>query len=84
MKHYLIAFTFIFGMIFLSCDDTDGSFLNETNAADSLGTGTDSITTVDTVSVPIDTLWIPGDSIYFPVDPAPGDTIVTDTISINP
>jgi len=84
MKHYLIAFTFIFGMIFLSCDYTDGSFLNETNATDSLGTGIDSITTIDTVSVPTDTFWIPSDSIYFPVDPTPGDTIVIDSLSLKP
>jgi|GEM_PF-3766030 len=78
MKHYMIAFTLVFGTIFLSCDDTDESFLNDTNATDSTDTGIDSIIIIDTVSIPTDTVWIPGDSIYFPADSitAPGDTVV--------
>jgi hypothetical protein len=85
MKHYFIAFSLVFGLMFLSCDDTDASFLNETNVADSLGSNIDSLVYSDSVYLPNDTIWIPGDSIYFPVDSitSPGDSIVIDSTAFN-
>lgn len=86
MKHYLIAFSLVFGLMSLSCDDSDASFLNETNTADSLGSNIDSLVYSDSVYLPADTIWVPTDSIYFPVDSItfPGDTIVIDSIAFNP
>ena len=86
MKHYLIAFSLVSGLIFLSCDDTDASFLNEASVADSLGPNIDSLVYSDSVYLPIDTIWAPTDSIYFPIDSItfPGDTIVIDTTAFNP
>ena len=67
MKHYLIAFSLVFGMIFLSCTGDDGSFLNDTTAIDSLGQETDTAA-IDSIHWESDTTWVTSDSIYFPVD----------------
>jgi hypothetical protein len=67
MKHYLIAFSLVLGMIFLSCTGDDGAFLNDTAAIDSLSQEVDTAA-VDSIHWESDTTWVTADSIYFPVD----------------